>query len=250
MSDIQRTLEAAARGTPGFAVPRFDVSLARANEYLQFKVTSSPGNQLGSPRAITNEDREEGEMPDNAILASLDTDGCSDATAAPEQVEPGTGGSRKIAQHDLARVNALRARFEAAAVQTDLPAALLAAVASRETHCGALLDQNGEGDHGFAFGIMQVDKRFHQQAGRPDPRSQEHIDQAAGILKDYAHAVAAKFPDAAPEDCLLAAIAAYNCGVGGVHSIETPDDSTTHGDYSSDTWVRAQFFAEQWAVAS
>jgi membrane-bound lytic murein transglycosylase MltF len=188
-------------------------------------------------------------MPDNAVLASLDTDGCSEATAGPEQVEAGPEGSKKIAAHDLARVNPLRAKFEEAAAKADLPAALLAALASRETHCGALLDHNGEGDHGFAFGIMQVDKRFHQQAGRPDPRSQEHIDQAAGILKDCLRGVAGKFPGTAEEDCLLAAVAAYNCGLGNIHSIGSPDDRTAHGDYSSDTWVRAQFFAERWAAA-
>ena len=187
-------------------------------------------------------------MADDTILSLLDTDGCSDATASPEHVEAGVDGSRKIAERDFNRVDALHARFEAAAAKTEMPAALLAALASRETHCGALLDHNGEGDHGFAFGIMQVDKRFHEQAGRPDPTSQAHIDQAAGILKDGLSAMTAKFPGAAPDDCLLAAVAAYNCGPGNVRDIASPDDRTAHGDYSSDTWVRAQFFAEKWAT--
>jgi membrane-bound lytic murein transglycosylase MltF len=189
-------------------------------------------------------------MPDNAILATIDTDGCSDATARPERVEAGAEGSRKIADVDFARVNPLRARFEAAAAKTNLPAALLAAIASRETHCGAVLDHNGEGDGGAAFGIMQVDKRSHVQAGRPDPRSQEHIDQAAGVLQGYLNAMRAKFPEAAEEDCLLAAVSAYNCGPGNVRDIGSPDDRTAHGDYSSDTWVRAQFFADKWAAGN
>jgi len=186
-------------------------------------------------------------MADDSILASISASGCGSGTATAEKVAPGINGSRRIAQIDFARVDALKARFEEAAAATGMPRALLAAIASRESHCGAILDPNGEGDGGEAFGIMQVDKRSHQQEGRPDPRSQAHIDQASSIFGDYFGQMQQKFTSASEAEQLKAAVAAYNCGPGGVRSIASPDDRTTHQDYANDTCVRAQFFAERWA---
>src|SRR5205814_7820049 len=108
-------------------------------------------------------------------------------------------------------VNALKVSIEAAASATGMPRALLAAIASRESHCGAILDHKGEGDGGEAFGIMQVDKRSHHQEGRPDPRSQAHIDQASGIFADGFRKMQQKFPSASEAEQLKAAVAAYNC---------------------------------------
>jgi membrane-bound lytic murein transglycosylase MltF len=166
-------------------------------------------------------------MADDSILASIRASGCGAATAAAERVAPGVDGSRRIAQIDLARVDALKAKFEAAAAATGMPRALLAAIASRESHCGAILDHNSEGDGGEGFGIMQVDRRSHQQEGRPDPRSQAHIDQASGILADGFRQMQQKFPSASEAEQLRAAVAAYNCGSDGVHSIASPDGRTT-----------------------
>src|SRR5689334_17905375 len=135
-------------------------------------------------------------MVDDSILASISASGCGISTAKAENVTPGVDGSRHIAQIDFSRVNALKARFEAAAAATGMPRALLAAIASRESHCGAVLDHKGEGDGGEAFGIMQVDKRSHQQEGRPDPRSQAHLDQASGIFADGFRKMQQKFPSA------------------------------------------------------
>jgi hypothetical protein len=59
---------------------------------------------------------------------------------------------------------------------------------------------------------MQVDRRSHTIAGQPDPKSQAHINQASGILKDALAAMIQKFPTAAPVRQLQAAVAAYNCG--------------------------------------
>ena len=186
-------------------------------------------------------------MADDSILASISASGCGAATAAAEKVTPGINGSRHVAQIDFARVDTLKARFEAAAATTGMPRALLAAIASRESHCGSILDHNGEGDGGEAFGIMQVDKRSHQQEGRPDPRSQAHINQASGIFAEGFRQMQRKFPSASEAEQLKAAVSAFNCGSGGVHSIASPDDRTTHHDYANDTCVRAQFFAERWA---
>jgi hypothetical protein len=112
-----------------------------------------------------------------------------------------------MAQTDFRRVQPLIARFNAAGGNEELPPALLAAKASPESRCGNVLDRNGFGDADNAFGIMQVDKRFHALQGLPDPRSQEHIDQAAGILNQAFEQAQRKFPDQPPERQLQAAVA-------------------------------------------
>jgi hypothetical protein len=77
-----------------------------------------------------------------------------------------------MAETDLRRVRPLIEKFNAAGLKADLPPALLAAIASRESRCGNVLDPHGFGDGKYAFGIMQVDKRSHNLEGLPDPRSQ------------------------------------------------------------------------------
>ena len=84
----------------------------------------------------------------------------------------GPDASHAMAKTDLNRVTPLKDRFKAAAELTGLPPALLAAIASRESRCGSVLASDGTGDGGNAFGIMQVDRRFHTLiAGQPDPES-------------------------------------------------------------------------------
>jgi hypothetical protein len=105
-------------------------------------------------------------ITNQAGLTMVDS-GCGVSTAKAENVTPGVSGSRHIAQIDFARVNALKARFDAAAAATGMPRALLAPIASRESHCGAILDHNVEGDGGEAFGIMQVDNTLSSAKGAP-----------------------------------------------------------------------------------
>ena len=151
-----------------------------------------------------------------------------------------------MAKTDLRRVTALKDRFNAAAALTGLPPALLGAVASRESRCGPALASDGTGDGGQAFGIMQVDHRFHTIEGKPDPRSQAHINQASGILKDFLAAMVRKFPTATPVRQLQAAVAAYNCDSSNVASPDSADARTTGHDYSNDVWERARFYAIDW----
>jgi hypothetical protein len=182
----------------------------------------------------------------NGILEGFHGTGASPATAGPDHQPVGVDGSRAMAKVDLHRVTALKDRFNAAAVLTGLPPALLGAIASRESRCGPALAPDGTGDFGNGFGIMQVDKRSHTIAGAPDPKSQAHINQASGVLKDFLAAMVRKFPTAPPVRQLQVAVAAYNCGAGGVASLDNADARTTHGDYSNDVWERARFYAIDW----
>jgi hypothetical protein len=151
-----------------------------------------------------------------------------------------------MAETDLGRVRPLIAKFNAAGSMTDLPPALLAAIASRESRCGNVLDRSGFGDAENAFGIMQVDKRSHSLEGLPDPRSQQHVNQAAGILNQSFEQARRKFADQPLARQLQAAVAAYNCGMGNVQSPAAADNHTTGRDYSNDVWARAEFYAARW----
>jgi hypothetical protein len=119
---------------------------------------------------------------------------------------------------------------------------MLTAICCRESNQGHALDSNGEGDGGAAFGVGQVDKRYHTQRGRPDPYSYEHLEQAASIAAQYRDEVAAKHPDWADRYVLKGAAVAYNSGVGNVATIENMDGGTTGSDYGADVMARAQFY--------
>lgn len=151
--------------------------------------------------------------------------------------------SRHLAEMDSNRAMAIADRFLNAADEYDLPPALLIGIASRESRIGWLLDDAGWGDLGRAFGIMQIDHRSHTVLGRPDPRSQAHINQAASIVNDNLIKMRRKHADWPAARQLQGAVAAYNFGVKNVCTLEGIDKGTTHDDYSNDVWARAIYFA-------
>ena len=117
------------------------------------------------------------------------------------------------------------------------PSVILAAIALRESRCGAMLNGHGYGDNGHAYGICQIDQRYHKIIGAPD--SVEHIAQCDSILLDYLAQVAKKHPNWPEEHQLQGAIAAYNVGVENIKTIAGIDVGTTHDDYSNDVWAMA-----------
>jgi hypothetical protein len=150
-----------------------------------------------------------------------------------------------MAETDLPRVRAIAGVLQEVAVAFDVPAALIAALASRESRCGAVLDAQGFGDQGNAFGILQVDRRFHALRGVDEgPGSRAHLEQAVGILVNFRNQVQARHPDWEDEFVLKGAAVAYNSGVGNVQTKAGMDQGTTGDDYGSDVIARAQFYAE------
>ena len=184
----------------------------------------------------------------NAILSRYQPSGASARTAQQDGLSPGVGASHRMAKTDLAALKMYKTAFEEVGKKYDLPPALLAAIASRESRAGAMLDSRGRGDNGHGFGLMQVDFRYHKPAG--GPHSKEHIDQAAGILKDYFNQVKEKHPDWPREQQLRGALAAYNYGVDNVQTLSGIDKGTTGDDYSNDVWARAQFMAPHFGGTS
>ena len=148
-----------------------------------------------------------------------------------------------MASTDLARAKVLVDRFRQVAAKFDVPMALVAALASRESRCGAVLTSNGWGDLDNAFGVLQVDKSFHSPlAGIPDPTSVAHIEQAIRLFADFRTQVQANHSDWEDEFVLKGAVVAYNSGIGNVQTKIGVDIGTTGGDYGSDVIARAQFY--------
>ena len=167
-------------------------------------------------------------MIDNDILLDYQPTGCKIG---------GVAQSRQNAKDDLTVVNAISDRFQG----HNFPPALLIGLASRESQCGRLLDDKGYGDKGFAYGICQIDTRWHSIIGAPD--SVEHISQADSILTIYLAQIKGNHPDWPQARQIQGAIAAYNMGVHAVQTLDGMDIGTTHNDYSNDVWARALFFA-------
>ncbi len=177
-------------------------------------------------------------------LMQAPTTGSSAATASQDGLPAGVQSSHKMAQTDLQRVKAMADCFCAAAAKFGVPAALLAAVASRESRCGNVLHNDGWGDGGNAFGIMQVDKRSHAVEGIPDgPKSLAHVEQATGIFANCLQQVQQKHPNWEDRYVIKGAAVAYNSGLRNVQTKEGMDIGTTGNDYGSDVMARAQYYA-------
>jgi len=196
------------------------------------------GAKVGEISRVTS-----GAQPeDEWVKAMLDapTTGASAATSRYLGGLVGIEASQALAREDLKDVVEHADRFASAAGKSSMPAALLAAVASRESRVGKALE-NGWGDKGNAFGIMQVDKRYHE-IGDADPFSISHIEQAATILNGNLLILKRKLPNWEKEYLLKGAVAAYNFGTDDVRTKSGIDKGTAHDDYSSDVLARARFY--------
>ena len=184
----------------------------------------------------------------DGALPNVPTNGASAVTAKQDGLPAGIASSQKMAQTDLNRVKDTADVLSTAANKFGVPAALIAALASRESRCGKVLTPQGLGDKDNAFGILQVDKRFHtpegtvDSAGKPTPKSLEHIEQATGIFVEYLDQVEKAHPDWEDEFLLKGAVVAYNAGVSTVQTKNGMDIGTTGDDYGSDVIARAKFY--------
>lgn len=177
-------------------------------------------------------------------LKDCQTKGCSSQTSKISGVK----GSHKLAKDHTKFLN--RKLIDICVKIGDkynIPPSLIIAIASRESHIGNVLgapsgSKEGWGDRNHAFGIMQVDRRFHNPKGKPDPFSLDHIDQAVGILAQYRDQVKLRKPRWNNSNVLKGACVAYNSGANNVQSITGMNKGTTGNDYGDDVIARAQFF--------
>ncbi|XP_053362208.1 lysozyme g-like [Clarias gariepinus] len=176
-------------------------------------------------------------------LMKIATTGASSNTASKDNYKiTGVEASHKMAEYDLERMDMYKPIIMNVARAKMLDPAVIAGIISRETRGGTrasgLVD--GWGDEGNAFGLMQVDQRYHDPKGDWD--SEEHIHQATDILIRFIKRIQNKFPDWSKEDHFKGGIAAYNAGPGNVCSHAEMDCKTTGADYANDVVARAQFF--------
>ncbi len=179
----------------------------------------------------------------------------SDPNATLDTMDPGatvtaSAATQATATKSLAAKN--QAVAKEAGAKYGVPPALVLGLMSRESDFGSTLDSNGDGDHGNAFGVLQVDRNAHTPLGTHDPSSSEHVEQAMGIFDSQLQQVKTKFPDWTPEQQLVGGVSAYNAGVKNVQT--QPDDAAgweqlddngnSNGTYSRDVWARAQWFAK------
>lgn len=163
-------------------------------------------------------------------------------TASQDGYGPGILSSQRMAETDLSRVRAHADVFCAASTKFGVPAALLAAIASRESRASAALGADGWDASHNAFGVMQVDRRSHTVIGDDNPFSLAHIEQATSILASNILAIRSKHSDWQDIYILKGAVVAYNAGVSTVQTIENMDHGTTGNDYGSDVIARAQYY--------
>lgn len=125
---------------------------------------------------------------------------------------------------------------------------VLAAIDSRESRFGLLLDADGLGDAGHGHGEMQIDDRSHttfcSNGGWKDLASSLAYIHRNVIIPSYNY-LANRFGYFQEDYAKLfwGVVAAYNCGAGNVaQAVANGDDvdsRTTGHDYSADVRARA-----------
>ena len=182
----------------------------------------------------------------NKLLFEYSPKGASDKTAKqdglPEKGIHGVAASEAMAKVDRQRVMKYKQHFINAGKEMNLPPALLAAIASRESRGGAAL-KNGYGDHGHGFGLMQIDDRSWAAEIHEGPFGYAHILQATEILRGKLDQVSLQFESLTDAGELQTAVSRYNGGKR--RPAPSSDIGTTGGDYSEDVWARALYYARE-----
>ncbi|XP_061585855.1 lysozyme g-like isoform X1 [Cololabis saira] len=177
---------------------------------------------------------------DYGDIRRVQTSGASQQTARQDRLTfAGVRASQQMARTDSRRMARYRTMIQRVGSRLNIDPALIAGIISRESRAGNVL-QNGWGDHGNGWGLMQVDKRHHTIRGGWN--SEEHLRQATDILVYFIKRIQRKFPTWTKEQQLKGGIAAYNTGDGRVNSYQGVDSRTTGRDYSNDVVARAQWY--------
>ncbi|CBY22427.1 unnamed protein product [Oikopleura dioica] len=163
----------------------------------------------------------------------------------------GAGGktcSERLASNDWSNLRQYQSQARAAGNKKNIDHNLIGAIISRETRAGAALQtwngQYGWGDcYGgqcYGWGLMQVDRRYHNVQGAWN--SQAHLEQATGILIDTINCVGRNHSGWSLAQKTKGGVSGYNAGCGNVQTYDGMDIGTTGNDYSNDTCVRGQYF--------
>ncbi|XP_017512619.1 lysozyme g-like protein 2 [Manis javanica] len=146
----------------------------------------------------------------------------------------GIRGSEIFAEMDLRALKTYQTLIKEVGLRHCVDPALIAAIISRESHGGAVL-QDGWDHRGLKFGLMQLNKKIHPLFGDWD--SKEHLLQAVGILTDKIKAIQKKFPTWSVAQHLKGGLSAYK---SEIDAIATPED--IDNDLVNDLLARAKFY--------
>ncbi|MBN3297183.1 LYG protein, partial [Amia calva] len=170
----------------------------------------------------------------------IDTTGASEETDKQDNLTVnGVSASYKLAEQDLSRLNDYKDIIIHVGKSKQMDPAVISAIISRQSQAGAALE-NGWGDCGNAFGLMQVNKLYYTPEG--EWNSEEHVAQGTQILIDFINKIKRKFPNWPKEHWFKGGIAAYCAGDGNVESYEKVDDHTPGKDFANDVVARAQWY--------
>ncbi|KAJ8267266.1 hypothetical protein GJAV_G00140520 [Gymnothorax javanicus] len=175
-------------------------------------------------------------------VMKIDTTGASPKTALQDKLTvKGKEASHKLAENDKDRIMKYKELIIKVGKAEQMDPAVIMGIISRESRGGSVL-KDGWGDHGNAFGLMQIDKRYHKPVG--EWNSEEHLCQGTQILIDFIKQIQKKFPDWPKEHQFKGGISAYNAGAKNVQTYERMDVGTTGDDYANDVVARSQWFKE------
>ncbi|XP_053722207.1 lysozyme g-like [Synchiropus splendidus] len=180
----------------------------------------------------------------HADITSVNPRGASEETSGQDNLDYyGVDASEAMAKTDLEQILDHYDMIIDTTAEWKVDPHLIAGIISRESRAGNAL-VNGWGDHGNAFGLMQVDKRHHNL--QAEWNSKEHLDQGIEILVGFMDEIKKMFPEWSGGKQLRGALAAYNKGPDNVRKAvdegRDVDYYTTGQDYSSDVMARAQWY--------
>ncbi|KAK3087661.1 hypothetical protein FSP39_008858 [Pinctada imbricata] len=161
----------------------------------------------------------------------------------------GVAASQNEVKYDISTLNAHKSCYVTAGRNNCIHPALIAALASRESHAGRLLHStNGWGDNHHAYGVLQCDVRYCPVCSHGLKcttygwDSCQHIDMMTKyVLVPYIKQVQRKHPTWPAAHQMQGGVAAYNFGPGNVQSWGGLDIGSTGNDYSNDVIARAQY---------
>ncbi|XP_075418677.1 lysozyme g-like protein 2 [Tenrec ecaudatus] len=165
-------------------------------------------------------------------IMTMDTSGAS--CGLDRLTHCGTRGSEMFAEMDLRAIKPYQTMIKEVGQKHCVDPALIAAIISRESHGGAVLE-NGWDHHGLKFGLMQLDQKIHHPVGAWD--SKEHLLQAVGLLAEKIKTIQQRFPKWSVAQHLKGGLLAYKSGIDAVGN---PVDTDT--DFVDDLLARAKFY--------
>ncbi|XP_019964949.1 selection and upkeep of intraepithelial T-cells protein 1-like [Paralichthys olivaceus] len=157
----------------------------------------------------------------------------------------GEDASNELARRDHMEMMKYQEDIISVAESHKVHPALIAAIISRQSQAGTILDPSGFGKYDpNCFGLMQINKFYHELKG--SSHSREHLNQGVILLFKLIEAVGRVKTSWTKEQQLKGALACYISGEDKVLPLtdsEEVDSVTPHKDFASDVLARAKWFA-------